>query len=364
MIARIAVLAILAGGLAAVPAAIGQDPPKLKPDDPAAKLPDALRQKVSWNKDLKDTPLFELLADLAKRYDVTFIIMEESFKAEGVQIIRDAKPNVPAARLNGLSLGAFLDTALQSVGATYVVRPDYIEITTPARRIQEKAARVFPVADLVADPTAPIVSVLHEQQVSYEKQLNDTPMFELLQDLGRRYAIAFVIRDELFKAVEQPNFRESKPNLSATRLEGLSLHRFLTVILQDLDAAYLVRGKSVEIVPRKSAQAEAGLFNAVAEAKAGGDPVEVARAESRLNLPLVCVLAENRPALGVITELARQYDVNVVIDQGAQTVLKGSAVSARLLNVPADTALEMLAAQVGASVMRKGNAFRIVGGGM
>ena len=38
-----------------------------------------------------------------------------------------------------------------SMNATYIVRPDYIEITTFERRLEEKVTRVFPVADLV-DP--------------------------------------------------------------------------------------------------------------------------------------------------------------------------------------------------------------------
>ena len=35
------------------------------------------------------------------------------------------------------------------MNATYIVRPDYIEITTFDRRLEEKVTRVFPVADLV-----------------------------------------------------------------------------------------------------------------------------------------------------------------------------------------------------------------------
>ena len=34
------------------------------------------------------------------------------------------------------------------MNATYIVRPDYIEITTFRQRLEEKVTRVFPVADL------------------------------------------------------------------------------------------------------------------------------------------------------------------------------------------------------------------------
>ncbi|MBY0512633.1 MAG: hypothetical protein K2P78_01825, partial [Gemmataceae bacterium] len=118
-------------------------------------------QRVSYEKNLNDTPLFELLQDLAKRYDVTFIIMEEYFKADGVQNIREAKPNLTATRLEGLTLGSFLDIVLQSINATFVVRPDYIEITTFGRKLEEKVTRVFPVADLAI----PIPNAVNQQQL-------------------------------------------------------------------------------------------------------------------------------------------------------------------------------------------------------
>jgi tetratricopeptide (TPR) repeat protein len=98
--------------------------------------------------DLNNIPLFELLGRLSKQHGVTFVIMEEYFKAEGVNDIKDKKPNLSATQLRGLKLGTFLDIVLLSMNATYIVRPDYIEITTFDRRLEEKVTRVFPVADL------------------------------------------------------------------------------------------------------------------------------------------------------------------------------------------------------------------------
>ncbi len=75
--------------------------------------------------------------------------MEEYFKADQVNDIKDKKPNLAATQLRGLKLGTFLDMVLLSMNATFIVRPDYIEITTFDRRLEEKVTRVFPVADLV-----------------------------------------------------------------------------------------------------------------------------------------------------------------------------------------------------------------------
>ena len=131
-------------------------------------------QRVSYEKGLNDTPLFELLQDMAKRYDVTFIIMEEFFKAEGQQNIKEAKPNLSATRLEGLTLGGFLDIVLQAIpgGATYIVRPDYIEVTTFNRRLTEKVTRVFPVADL----TIPIPNSVNQQTLYQNQQFQNNSL--------------------------------------------------------------------------------------------------------------------------------------------------------------------------------------------
>jgi tetratricopeptide (TPR) repeat protein len=107
-------------------------------------------QEVLIEKNLNETTLYELLLDLSKKYNVTFVIMEEYFKNEGIPDIRDRKPTLTATQqLRGLKLGTFLDIVLLSMNATFIVRPDYVEITTFNRRLEEKVTRVFPVADLV-----------------------------------------------------------------------------------------------------------------------------------------------------------------------------------------------------------------------
>jgi tetratricopeptide (TPR) repeat protein len=80
---------------------------------------------------------------------VTFVIMEDYFKADMMPDIKEKKPTLAATTLKGLKLGTFLDLVLVSMNATFIVRPDYIEITTFQRRLEEKVTRVFPVADLV-----------------------------------------------------------------------------------------------------------------------------------------------------------------------------------------------------------------------
>jgi tetratricopeptide (TPR) repeat protein len=138
----------------------------LGPNPPASQI--ELKNKIENDEvrlrddvNINDTSLGDLLDMLSKQHSINFVIMEEYFKAEGVNDIRDKRPNLKATSLRGLKLGNFLDIVLQSMGATFVVRPDYVEITTFNRRLEEKVTRVFPVADLVI----PIPSAVNQQML-------------------------------------------------------------------------------------------------------------------------------------------------------------------------------------------------------
>ena len=117
------------------------------------------------DKNINEIPLFELLSELSKRYSVSFVVMEEYFKAEQQPTIKEEKPKIAATQLRGLKLGNFLDIVLLSMNATFIVRPDYIEVTTFQRRLEEKVTQVFPVADLAI----PIPQSVN-QQVLFQNQ--------------------------------------------------------------------------------------------------------------------------------------------------------------------------------------------------
>src|SRR5438477_624854 len=104
-----------------------------------------------------------------------------------------------------------------------------------------------------------IVSVLHDQKVSFEGDLNSTPLVEILANLGKRHEINFVIATEEFRNEPNPNIADAKPRLFATRLDGLSVYRFLTTVLGSMGAVLMVRNDHIEILPRDAAMREAGL---------------------------------------------------------------------------------------------------------
>lgn len=206
-----------------------------------------------------------------------------------------------------------------------------------------------------------IVHTLHNTRVApYEKDLQTTPLPEVLGDLAKRYELTFVIDKTVFD--EPAALNDAKADrLMATRLDGLSLHAFLNIYFRGLNVpnvTYLVRDDRIEITSRQAAQKEAGLFEAIEEAKATEDRSTLVRAKARLDLPLVSVVVEEKPISTVLRDLSRVYGLNVVIHPGAREVTK-ALVTQRLLNVPADTAIEQLVRQTDMSVVRKGNVFLV-----
>ena len=195
------------------------------------------------------------------------------------------------------------------------------------------------------DAAADLLHKLHHQQVTFDANPGDSPLAELLGLLGKRYEVTFVIREKAFRDAGTENIRDAKANLTATKFEGISLHQFLSTLLDDIGATYLIRAGYLEIVP---------VEFAAKEAKFPTDEDGI----TRMDCPLVSAIYKEKPFNEAVAELAELYDLNVVIaPQSADN--KTGFVSARLLNVPADKALELLAVQADLRVVRKGNAFLI-----
>jgi hypothetical protein len=70
------------------------------------------------------------------------------------------------------------------------------------------------------------------------------------------------------------------------------------------------------------------------------------------------MIFKDKPLNEALAELAEEYDVTVVVSPQSGDGRMGF-VSARLLNVPADRALDLLAIQCDLRIVRKGNAFLV-----
>ncbi len=205
----------------------------------------------------------------------------------------------------------------------------------------------FPAVAAAEDPLADLLQKLHSEEVLIEGNINDIPHFELLQKLSARHKMSFVINEEAFRAVSVNDIKDKKPNLAATQLRGLTVHDFLTKILNSMGATYMVRGKVVEIVP--PSYAARVTKSSVVENEDG---------IKWLTEPLVSAVIKEKPLNEAVAQIAERFDLTVVVSPQAGDA-KAGFVTARLLNVPADKALELLAVQSDLRVVRKGTAFLI-----
>ena len=193
-----------------------------------------------------------------------------------------------------------------------------------------------------------LLEKLHGQEVTnFAGNLNEIPLFELLQVFTKRYELTFVINEESFRAEGVQDIKTKTPNLAITQVRGMTVHELLTTVLDSVGATYIIKGKTIEIVPPAYA---AKLTKAnVTESEDG---------RKRLAEPLVSAVFKEKPLNEAVAVLAERHDLTVIIAPQAGDARTGF-VNARLLNIPADRALELLAIQGDLGVVRKGSAYLI-----
>jgi tetratricopeptide (TPR) repeat protein len=106
------------------------------------------------------TKLKDALDFLSALHDVTFVVNDAAF-ASDLSIDNPGDKEVSLPRMSGVTLETVLRLVTEKAGGTFIVRPDYIEITTGERAVREKVIRVYPVADLVT----PIPNAFNPSQV-------------------------------------------------------------------------------------------------------------------------------------------------------------------------------------------------------
>jgi hypothetical protein len=191
------------------------------------------------------------------------------------------------------------------------------------------------------DALADLLDKLHKHEVRDVdgSVLNDIPLEDILTKLSKQYNVTFVITKVMELA--QPDIRTKRPNISATELRGLTLHQFLTLVLGNMGATYLVKGKMIEIMTPTYA------------AKVTGAALTGHESIVELAQPLVSAVIREKPFNEVAAQIAERYNLSVVISPQSGDGRMGF-VSARLLNV-----LDLLAVQCDLRVVRKGNAFLV-----
>jgi tetratricopeptide (TPR) repeat protein len=111
--------------------------------------------------------LSTVLEFIADKGEVPIIMDLEAFKAQPGAPMEPEQQEVRLQKLNGVTVGTALRLVLGQIGATYIVRGDHIEVTTGRAALQDKAVRVYPVADLVI----PIPNAINQQALQQNLQV-------------------------------------------------------------------------------------------------------------------------------------------------------------------------------------------------
>lgn len=193
--------------------------------------------------------------------------------------------------------------------------------------------------------TAEEIVLALKQPSGFDGDVDETPVLELFDKLTRRHGVPFVILDEYFKAAGVPDFKDKKPTVIATGLKDMPLRQFLSLVLEGVNATYLVKSGRIEVIPLGvERDAARGLRHTT-----DGTAVPP---------PLVSVIVKQKPLKEVVDALADEYDLGVVVSAKVGDALN-QAVTARLLNVPAGQALDRLAVAADLRVVSHGGTFLI-----
>jgi RNA polymerase sigma factor (sigma-70 family) len=218
----------------------------------------------------------------------------------------------------------------------------------PAKKELKPAVKAPASAEKLLEPTA--ISRALARTVDFAG-LDDpkTPLSEVLEQWGKQHGLQFDINEKAFQAemVNDPGSTEvvnPRPIPAMKASLRTVLKKVLARVPVPSGAVYLIRKDHIEITTENALRAELG--RSLRSADESGKPAD------RLP-PLVWEDFRNVTLEKALADLAEATDSNVVLDPRAEE--KPTKVSARLANVPLDTAVGILADLAGLGVVRLDN---------
>jgi RNA polymerase sigma factor (sigma-70 family) len=170
---------------------------------------------------------------------------------------------------------------------------------------------------------------------------------EVLDGLfAKRHDLTFEVNERAFKAegvndVEAVQIVETAGIGGGRMAVATMLRKVLDRVPSESGATFLVRKDTIEITTAAAVRAELGV------------------PKDRPLLPLVWEKFEKRPLRGALDRLADASGYSVVLDARVAGKAKDLEVTARLANVPVDTAVGLLADMAGLDVARLDNVFYV-----
>jgi hypothetical protein len=276
------------------------------------------------NVELQSTTLKEALALIGEKYDLSFVVDEQAFKQD-LEIADVEGQQIRLEKVKGIRLSTVLEKLLAGVPGGYLVRPDYIQITTPARVVAAMYGSV-PQADEAAPggrkrPRMPAV------QTTFDRRPVDEALRELAETTGINVLLDSRRLGEKGRATVTANLY-NVPMDTAVRL------------LANLADAKAVLADNVFLV---STSEHAARWQATTKASVAGRlPILPGMAAVQPVREPIQLNVENTGLKKVLQEISRQTGTNVVLDPqaGSQGEI---AISLSLEGVSFETAVRLVA---------------------
>jgi hypothetical protein len=224
----------------------------------------------------------------------------------------------------------------------------------PATPKDAEKGREEPLEEKQAEKEAPPGELAEEEiHQLFNRRINfsgiDDPkatLIEILDQLAKIYRVPFDINEQAFKPQKGVDFDIKQYLLFENALMPpmkASMKTVLERILRRLPvpATFLIRKDGIEITTVAAVRTELGM-----------------KANEEL-LPLVWENFRDQPVAEALDRLRDASGYNVIVDPRVLGKTKETRVTARLTNLPVDTAIRLLADMAGLDVVRRDNAFYI-----
>ncbi len=180
------------------------------------------------------------------------------------------------------------------------------------------------------DPVADTVAKLR-QPLKLNQELDGMAMKDLITFVEKDHKLKFIVDEKQFKNAGETAILDKKLTLKQN-VGGLRVGKALGIILTSIEATYIVHKDHIGIVP-------------VPEGKS-----------------TVCVTGvyKERPLNEVLAEIADDCDVTILVAPQSGDA-RMTFINSRLLNVPLESAIELLAVQADLRVIKRKGAYLVTG---
>jgi hypothetical protein len=178
------------------------------------------------------------------------------------------------------------------------------------------------------------------------KEPIDAALDLVLTEMAEQHGLTgkVILDTQAFKAAGIEDVRAAMVKLD--KLADVKLATVLAALLKQVDGCYLVKDTHIVITSRAARRAELG------------EKDEDAEAAVRDAMPLVRMTFTETPIRKIVEELAEKFDRTILI--APYLAERGDAlVTAKLVNVPLDHAVELLADMAELALIKRGNALYV-----